>query len=82
MDQYESNEFFYSSEQDRQRLTDEVVSCLEIGTRPPPELNEYFYRKEFGYTHEEYDRIPSKRLDKDMIIMSLINEWQVKSRSK
>lgn len=53
-----------------------VVACLEKGHKAPDELIEYFYRKEFRYTHAEYDAIPSKRLETDILIMNLITEYQ------
>jgi hypothetical protein len=78
LDYGNGNEFFYNTRQDN--LKEEVISCLEFNHKPPDELREYLYRKEFGYTHLEYDKIPSKRLENDLLIMSLINEWQGKSK--
>ena len=78
MDHEQSNGFFYKTKQDG--LAGKVVACLELNHRPPEELTEYLYRKEFGYTHREFDQIPSKRYNTDLLIMNLIGEWQERSK--
>lgn len=75
MDNGKSHQLFFSR-QDNHKLVRDVVACLELGHKAPEELAEYWYRKEFHMSHLEFDKIPSKRLEKDIIIMNLINEYQ------
>lgn len=83
MDHEEGVQFFSSDDSKLNDLKIRVIRYLNSSGNEivPEELIEYEYRKTFGYTHKQFDEIPSKRYERDLVIMSLLNQHKNLSRS-
>lgn len=52
-----------------------MIFHLHSGHKQPRELTEFIYREKFGLSPTEFDRLPSKRVEQDLVIMSTLAEY-------